>query len=117
MSYFNYIDHPRYGRLWFEMTLRNWWGLYNSEEKNLSMGPCIEIVARDYALVGSGETIEEAIQNLQKLLDWYADDNMTLPENVKPVRSSLKNRFRWWRTRRRLEREKKLCRITKDTGR
>ena len=117
MSYYNYIDHPHYGRIWFEMTVRNWWCMGFSEEQNLKAGPCIEIVARDYALVGGGKTIVEAIESLEGLLDWHMTDEVDLPENRKPVRSSLLSRWKWTRTMSKMKRDGTLCQITKDTGR
>jgi hypothetical protein len=117
MSYYNYIHHPRYGRIWFAITVRNWWCMGNSEKENLEKGPLVEITTRDYLLAGGGKTIEEAITNLHKLLDWYDTDNADLPENVKPVRPSLRSRYRYWRLMHQMKRDGKLCRITEDTGR
>lgn len=117
MSYYNYIDHPRYGRIWFEITLRNWWCMGHSEEQNLDMGPLCVITTRDYLLAGGGKSPKEAITHLEKMLNWYADDDLALPELVKPVRSSLRSRWRYWRLMQQMKRDGKLCRITKDTGR
>lgn len=117
MTYYNYIDHSRYGRIWFSMTLRNCWVLGFSEEQNLERGPCIELTARDYSVIAGGASPEEAVKELHQFLDWYAKDNVNLPENCAPVRSSLRSRLRYWWRMRRMSREGTLCRITKDTGR
>ena len=117
MSYANDIDHPRYGRIWYAMPLRNWWCLGHTEDQNLDMGPCITIVARDYSLVGGGKSPDEAITSLWKMLNWNADDDRDLSLHRKPVRSSLRTRWWYWRMIRRQKRDGELCLITKDTGR
>lgn len=116
MSYYNYIDHSHYGRIWYEITVRNWWCLGYSEEQNLGMGPFIEIVARDYYLVSGGNSIDGAIEGMVQLLNWHEDEEAELPQHRKPIRFSLLSRWRWWRAMRRMRRAGTLCRITKDTG-
>lgn len=118
MSYYNYIDHPRYGRIWFEMTIRNWYVLGHTEEQNLDAGPCCEIVARDYAICGGGKSPQAALENLMKYLEWHADEDQELPvRDSKPYRSPWWKRWKLHRLFRRMRREGKLCRITNDTGR
>lgn len=80
MSYINYIDHEYYGRVWFRLTVRNWNGMYFSEEQNRLKGPLVEIHGTGYGVCAAGGSIEEAIANLQRTLDEYRNRSMSLPK-------------------------------------
>ena len=71
--YKNYIDHDHFGRLWFEITLRNWNVMGHSLEENLEAGPCFEIKLCDYGVVGAGGSVNAAIKNLERCLDVRVD--------------------------------------------
>jgi hypothetical protein len=101
MSYKNVIDHPHFGEMWYEVTLRNWNGMGNTREQNLAMGPCFELMLCEYGIVAGGTTLLEAEEELQKTLDYLAERGMIVPRwSNKPLS--------WWQKR-------KLKRLVRET--
>lgn len=79
MSYVNYVDHSRFGRVWYEVGMRNWCRMGYSPDQNRELGPLIVLKANGYLLGASDRTVEAAERKFSNLLDFYALDGDPLP--------------------------------------
>lgn len=90
MSYVGFVDHPNFGRVWYEAELRNTWVMDWPLEKNLARGPSIQARVPGYLVTVSGRSIESVERSLLANLDWH------VVESEMPYRWTLARRMRYF---------------------
>ena len=96
--YKNYFDHPRYGRLWYTITVRNWNRMGGTVEDNLRAGPLCVLQVEGYSVVAHSRSPDMAVGQFLKTLDAYEKRDLELPTPMK--RSWIKSMITRWRMNR-----------------
>lgn len=81
--YKNYLRHPIFGKLWYEVSLRNWTVIGQSALQNLEKGPLFEMRLLHGQAVAAGRSLEDVTERMMKTLDAYAERSLEMKAREK----------------------------------